>query len=148
MNIIHRNEIRASDDPDTTRAELVADYEQRLMNPYAARRARNDRRRDRPARHATQDHRVPGDARKQARAAPPKEAREYSALGVSKEERGVRLSDEVVAAAIAAVEAYLEGELVEPAPTLRRGISLWRMAVTGQPAVRGFGSNVSWRGRD
>ena len=36
VNIIHRNDIRASDDPDATRADLVADYEQRLMNPYAA----------------------------------------------------------------------------------------------------------------
>ena len=36
VNIIHRNEIRASDDPETTRAELISDYEQRLVNPYAA----------------------------------------------------------------------------------------------------------------
>ena len=57
------------------------------------------------------------------------------------------MSDEVVAAAIAAVEAYLEDELVESEPTQRRGISAWRMAVTGQPVVRGFSANVSWRGR-
>ena len=36
VNIIHRGEIGASDDPDATRAELIADYESRMMNPYAA----------------------------------------------------------------------------------------------------------------
>ena len=36
VNIIHRGEIGASDDPDSTRAELIADYESRMMNPYAA----------------------------------------------------------------------------------------------------------------
>ena len=36
VNIIHRGEIRASDDPEATRAELIEDYESRMMNPYAA----------------------------------------------------------------------------------------------------------------
>ena len=36
VNIIHRGEIGASDDPEATRAELIADYESRMMNPYAA----------------------------------------------------------------------------------------------------------------
>ncbi len=36
VNIVHRGEIRSSEDPDATRADLIADYEDRLMNPYAA----------------------------------------------------------------------------------------------------------------
>ena len=36
VNIIHRNEIRNSDDPEATRADLTAEYEERLMNPYIA----------------------------------------------------------------------------------------------------------------
>ena len=60
----------------------------------------------------------------------------------------MRVSDEVVAAAIAAVQAYLEGEVREQVQTPRRGISSWRMALTGRSAVRGFGANVTWRGRD
>ena len=36
VNIIHRGEIRSADDPEERRAELIADYEEQLMNPYAA----------------------------------------------------------------------------------------------------------------
>jgi propionyl-CoA carboxylase beta chain len=36
VNIVHRGEIAASDRPDERRAELIADYESRLMNPYVA----------------------------------------------------------------------------------------------------------------
>ena len=36
VNIIHRNEIRNSEDPDSTRADLTSEYEERLMNPYIA----------------------------------------------------------------------------------------------------------------
>ena len=36
VNIVHRSAIRDSKDPDSTRAELAADYESRLMNPYIA----------------------------------------------------------------------------------------------------------------
>ncbi len=36
VNIVHRAEIAASDRPDERRAELIADYENRLMNPYVA----------------------------------------------------------------------------------------------------------------
>ena len=36
VNIIHRNEIRNSEDPEATRADLTAEYEERLMNPYIA----------------------------------------------------------------------------------------------------------------
>ncbi len=36
VNVIHRREISESDDPDATRAELIADYRQRFSNPYVA----------------------------------------------------------------------------------------------------------------
>ena len=36
VNIVYRNEIRASDRPDELRAELIQDYEDRLINPYVA----------------------------------------------------------------------------------------------------------------
>ena len=36
VNIVHRNDIRAADDPEAKRAELIEDYERRLMNPYTA----------------------------------------------------------------------------------------------------------------
>ena len=36
VNIIHRGEIAASEDPDGKRAELIKDYEDRSMNPYVA----------------------------------------------------------------------------------------------------------------
>ena len=36
VNIIHRRKIGAADDPETLRAELIEDYEQRFSNPYVA----------------------------------------------------------------------------------------------------------------
>ncbi len=36
VNIIHRREIEAAEKPEETRAELIADYEHRFNNPYAA----------------------------------------------------------------------------------------------------------------
>ena len=36
VNILYRGEIKASEDPDGTRAELIQDYQERLMNPYPA----------------------------------------------------------------------------------------------------------------
>ena len=36
VNIIHRSDIKSSDDPDNTRKALVEEYEERLMNPYVA----------------------------------------------------------------------------------------------------------------
>ena len=38
VNIIFRRELAQSDDPDTRRAELVAEYSERFANPYAAAR--------------------------------------------------------------------------------------------------------------
>ncbi|MDA1348341.1 MAG: acyl-CoA carboxylase subunit beta [Chloroflexi bacterium] len=36
VNIIHRNEIKGSDEPDELRKQLVGEYADRLMNPYVA----------------------------------------------------------------------------------------------------------------
>ncbi|MEN8653637.1 acyl-CoA carboxylase subunit beta [Streptomyces sp. 21So2-11] len=36
VNILHRRTIAASDDPEAARAELIADYEDTLLNPYVA----------------------------------------------------------------------------------------------------------------
>jgi acetyl-CoA carboxylase carboxyltransferase component len=36
VNIVYRNELRASDRPDDLRAELIKDYEDQLINPYVA----------------------------------------------------------------------------------------------------------------
>src|SRR5262247_4736317 len=36
VNIVFRKELAESDDPDTRRAELIADYKERFANPYAA----------------------------------------------------------------------------------------------------------------
>ena len=36
VNIVYRSEIRDADDPDALRAKLVADYQERLVNPYIA----------------------------------------------------------------------------------------------------------------
>ena len=36
VNVIHRDEIEAADDPDAERARLVAEYEERFANPYIA----------------------------------------------------------------------------------------------------------------
>ena len=36
INIIHRGEISSAEDPDQTRKELVADYQEKFTNPYVA----------------------------------------------------------------------------------------------------------------
>jgi acetyl-CoA carboxylase carboxyltransferase component len=36
VNVIHRRDIAAADDPEAMRAELVDDYERRFNNPYVA----------------------------------------------------------------------------------------------------------------
>jgi len=36
VNIVYRRELAAADDPDARRAELIADYEDTLLNPYIA----------------------------------------------------------------------------------------------------------------
>ena len=36
VNVIHRRNIAAAEDPDAERADLVSDYEERFNNPYVA----------------------------------------------------------------------------------------------------------------
>jgi propionyl-CoA carboxylase beta chain len=36
VNIVFRNELTESDDPEARRAELIADYKERFANPYSA----------------------------------------------------------------------------------------------------------------
>ena len=36
VNIVFRNELAESDDPDTRREELIAEYKERFANPYTA----------------------------------------------------------------------------------------------------------------
>ncbi|HUG41335.1 MAG TPA: carboxyl transferase domain-containing protein, partial [Longimicrobiales bacterium] len=36
VNIIHRREIKDSDDPEATRAKLIEQYEKKFSNPYRA----------------------------------------------------------------------------------------------------------------
>ncbi|MEN8041795.1 MAG: carboxyl transferase domain-containing protein, partial [Actinomycetota bacterium] len=36
VNVIHRRTLAEADDPETARAELVADYEEKFNNPYVA----------------------------------------------------------------------------------------------------------------
>jgi propionyl-CoA carboxylase beta subunit len=36
VNVIHRKELAATDDPDTLRSQLIAQYRERFANPYAA----------------------------------------------------------------------------------------------------------------
>ena len=36
INIIYREQLAASDDPERMREELVADYQERLTNPFVA----------------------------------------------------------------------------------------------------------------
>ena len=58
------------------------------------------------------------------------------------------LNRDVVAAAIAAVEAFLSDESARKLTTPRNGISAWRMTTRTPESVRGFGASVSWRGLD
>ena len=58
------------------------------------------------------------------------------------------LCGDVAAAVIAAVEAFLSDEAAQTSTTPKRGISAWRMTARTAESVRGFGANVSWRGRD
>ena len=59
------------------------------------------------------------------------------------------VEEQTMAAIIAAVEAYLDAEReARPAVAPRGGVSVWRMAYAAGGGTRGFGANVSWRGRD
>ena len=57
--------------------------------------------------------------------------------------------EQIVAAIIAAVEAYLEAERsAQTTVAPRSGVSAWRMAYAAGGRTRGFGANVSWQGRN
>jgi propionyl-CoA carboxylase beta chain len=36
VNVIHRRDLAAADDPDVTRDQLISEYEERFNNPYLA----------------------------------------------------------------------------------------------------------------
>jgi propionyl-CoA carboxylase beta chain len=36
VNVIHRKALAASDDPDTVRSQLIAEYREQFANPYVA----------------------------------------------------------------------------------------------------------------
>ena len=57
-------------------------------------------------------------------------------------------NNDVVAAVIAAVEAFLSEEASRTSTTPISGISAWRMTARTAEGIRGFGANVSWRGLD
>ena len=148
VNIIHRSEIRSAEDPDATRADLIADYEDRLMNPYAAAaRGMIDDVID-PAETRPKMNQITGDAPEQARTAPAQKAREHSSVNTRAFRFGDAPSPNIAAAVIAAVEAFLEDEATRAqSQPPSDGVSAWRMAVASRGASRGFGANFSWRGR-
>ena len=80
VNILHRDTIAAAADPVAERARLVADYEERFANPYAAAARGYVDDVIRPSRDAAATHRRARDARRQARHQPAEEARQHPAV--------------------------------------------------------------------
>ena len=80
VNIIYRDEIAAAADPAAERARLVAAYEARVRQPVHRRGARLRRRRHPAVRDAAAADPRPGDAGRQARRQPAKEAWQHPAL--------------------------------------------------------------------
>ena len=80
VNIIFRHELAESDDPEARRAELIADYRERVREPVQRRRARLRRRRDRAAPNAAGADRRAADGDHEARAHAEAQAREHPAL--------------------------------------------------------------------
>ena len=74
VNIIGRSAIEASDDPEKTRAEMLA-RSRRSIDPYIAAAQRRHRRRHRPARDPPDDHPRPAHGARQARRAALAQAR-------------------------------------------------------------------------
>ena len=107
VNIIHRSQIKSSDDPDNTRRALVEEYEERLMNPYvAASRGLIDDVID-PAETPPQDHPRSGNAAEQAGDPSCQEAREHPSVTL---DSTPGRDDRIMAAVMAAVEAFLSEE--------------------------------------
>ena len=69
VEIVFRKQVEEAEDPAAKKAELIAAYRE-LIDVYVAAGQRHDRRRDRPARDAPDDHPRAGDGRGQARGAP------------------------------------------------------------------------------
>ena len=72
VNIVFRNELAEADDPEARRAELIADYKERVREPVLRRRARLRRRRDRAAPHAARADRRAGDGVTKRERRPPR----------------------------------------------------------------------------
>ena len=80
VNILYRRELAKSSDPDALRADLIADYEHTLANPYiAAERGYIDAV-IRPSETRAADHPRAASAAHQARRAAAQEAREHPAV--------------------------------------------------------------------
>ena len=139
VNIVYRGELRNSDRPDELRAELIRDYDERLMNPYiAASRGMID-----PAAHLSR----PEHALQQARLDAVQETREHPALIAPAGGRPAP-DEKLVAAITAAVQAFL---IQEPAPFTpvqgARGGRAWKLAARN-PSFDSLPSRaLSWRGR-
>ena len=85
VNIVFRRELEEADDPEARRAELIADYRERVRKPVRRGRARLRRRRDRAATHPAGADRRAADGDHQARAAPGAQAREHPAVSTRKQ---------------------------------------------------------------
>ena len=98
-NILHRKEIAKADDPEAVRAQVVAEYEDTLVNPYvAAERGYIDSVIPPSQTRVVRDQ-VAADAAQQARDAAAEEAREHPAVSDARgANRGATVSDTPVAA--------------------------------------------------
>ena len=83
VNIIFRHELAEADDPDARRAELIAEYRERVREPVHRRRARLRRRGDRASADAAGADRRAPDGDHEARAPTAPQAREHPALRAS-----------------------------------------------------------------
>ena len=93
VNIIGRSAIEASDDPEKTREEMLAEV-RKVDRPVHRRPQRPDRRRHRPARDPPDDHPRPADGGQQAGPAPVEEARGDAGMSSAvRQQRAPRGSD-------------------------------------------------------
>ena len=80
VEIVYRRELQQAADPAARRAELVAEYTEKLRQPVRRGRAGLRRRRDRPGGDPPEARRRPRHAAHQARGTAPPQAREHAAL--------------------------------------------------------------------
>ena len=81
VNILYRRELEAAGDPDALRAEKIAEFRDKLANPFVAAGPRLHRRGHPAAGDPAQAHRRPAQPRRQARPQPAQEARQHPAVG-------------------------------------------------------------------